>query len=170
MGISFNCEYCGRKIEAPDGAAGKLGKCPGCHRKLRIPQPQADEDEQLRLAPIDESDLAKEKQLMAETYRLAQDILSERAGPEAPSEAVVTSPSADGDRQLTTNIIMYLRHMADGELDLAEMLEGSIVSCGRRAAKILKQIANSEPPEPELADVPPQVLSGLVKALRSKIG
>lgn len=170
MGISFDCEHCGRKIEAPDDAAGRLGKCPGCHNKLLVPQPQADEDDELKLAPIDESDLAKEKQLMAETYRLSHEILSERAGPEAPNEAVVTSPSADGDERLTTDIIMYLRLMADGELGQAEMLEGSIVSCGRRAAKILKQIARSEPPEPELADVPPQVLSGLVKALRSKIG
>ncbi len=170
MGISFDCEHCGRKIEAPDSAAGKLGKCPGCHNKVLIPQPQADEDDELRLAPIDEGNLVKEKQLMAETHQFTQEILSERAVPEGPSEAVVISPSADGDERLTTNIIMYLRLMADGELDQAEILEGSIVSCGRRTSKILKQIARSKPPEPELADVPPQVLSGLIKALHSKIG
>jgi len=59
--------------------------------------------------------------------------------------------------------------MADGELDGAQRLEAAIASSGRRAVKILRQIENSEPPEPELADIPPQVLSGLIKSLNTKI-
>ena len=38
-----------------------------------------------------------------------------------------------------------------------------------KAREILDRIATSEMPEPELADVPQQVLSGLVRGLRARI-
>jgi hypothetical protein len=40
MPITFQCG-CGKKIQAPDTAAGKSGKCPGCGNKITIPQPVA---------------------------------------------------------------------------------------------------------------------------------
>jgi hypothetical protein len=40
MPITFQCG-CGKKIQAPDAAAGKSGKCPGCGNKITIPQPAA---------------------------------------------------------------------------------------------------------------------------------
>ena len=166
MGIKFHCEYCGKKIEAPDNAGGKWGKCPACHNKLYVPSP--DSGEELKLAPIDESDRAKQKELMAETYKLTQDILLERQVPDEPTEAA-TPASGISDKQLMENIIIYLRQMADGELDQAERIADSIIPCGRKATKILNKIARSEMPEPELADIPQQVLSGLIKTLRTRI-
>ena len=53
MTISFNCEFCGKKINAPDSAAGKSGKCPACQNKVLVPAPAQEEDDELRLAPID---------------------------------------------------------------------------------------------------------------------
>ncbi len=38
MPISFQCG-CGKKIQAPDAAAGKAGKCPGCGNKVTVPVP-----------------------------------------------------------------------------------------------------------------------------------
>ena len=37
MTISFHCAHCGKKMEAPDDAGGKWGKCPRCHNKLYVP-------------------------------------------------------------------------------------------------------------------------------------
>ena len=52
MGISFHCEHCGKKIEAPDAAGGKWGKCPGCHNKVYVPANKPTQpDDELRLAP-----------------------------------------------------------------------------------------------------------------------
>ena len=138
MTIAFHCEHCGKKIEAPDSASGKLGKCPRCHNKVHVPR--LDTNDELTLAPIDENDEAKQKQLMAETYKLAQDILLEREAPNGKAKADTTSASGISDKELTKNIIAYLRQMAISEM-----------------------------PEPELADVPPQVLSGLIRDLRAKI-
>ena len=58
--------------------------------------------------------------------------------------------------------------MADGDIGQAnETIR--VITPYRQAKKILDKIALSEIPEPELADVAPQVLAGLIRTLRSKI-
>lgn len=37
MAILFHCPYCTASIKVPDSAAGKLGECPKCQTKIRIP-------------------------------------------------------------------------------------------------------------------------------------
>ena len=166
MGITFHCDYCGKEIKAADSAGGKWGKCPACHNKLYVPNLNVDAD--LELAPVDTSDIEKQKELMAETYKLTQDILQEREPPEGAEEAA--GPASEmNEKDLTKNIILCLRQMADGELDESQKIAASIAPRGTAAVEILDRIAVSEMPEPELADIPPQVLSGLIRMLRSKI-
>jgi hypothetical protein len=165
MAIMFHCDYCGKKIEAQDSASGKWGKCPSCHNRVYVPNLNIDDD--LKLAPVDEEEEAKKKQLMAETYRLNQDILQERDTPNEGGIAGMSAPKIS-DKELTKNIIVYLRQMADGDLGQAnETIR--VITPYRQAKKILDKIALSEIPEPELADVAPQVLAGLIRTLRSKI-
>ncbi len=166
MAIIFHCGYCGKKIEAPDNDGGKRSKCPACHNKLYVPG--LDSDEELKLAPIDESDEVKQKELMAETYTLTDDNLPERENQDEPAEAAMPA-SQISDKELTKNIIVYLRLMADGELDEAQRTADLIAPYGPQAIKILDTIALSEMPEPELADIPQQVLSGLIRNLRTRI-
>ncbi|MHC4106405.1 MAG: TFIIB-type zinc ribbon-containing protein [Planctomycetota bacterium] len=168
MTISFHCEHCGKKIEAPDSTGGKWGKCPACRNKVYVPG--LDSDEELKLAPIDESALEEQKRLMAETHQVEQEILNEKDIPEDSAEAEIAPLASDASEQeLTKEIIVYLRRMADGDLDQADRLSNAIVPYGNRALEILDKIALSEIPEPELADIPPQVLSGLIRTLRNKI-
>ncbi len=166
MAVVFHCEYCGKKIEAPDSAGGKWGKCPACHNRLYVPA--LNSDEELKLAPVDETEEQKRDRLMAETFELTQDILQEREAPTGPAD--VTGPVSEmSERELTKNIVVYLRRMADGELDEAGRIIGLISPHRRQALPIIDRIALSEIPEPELADIPPQVLSGLIRALRAKV-
>ena len=65
MSIKFHCEYCGKKIDAPDTAGGKRGKCPACHNKIYVPQ--IDADDELKLAPVDETEEERQKRLLDET-------------------------------------------------------------------------------------------------------
>jgi DNA-directed RNA polymerase subunit RPC12/RpoP len=168
MSITFHCEHCGKKIEAPDAAGGKWGKCPGCKNKVFVPSVQQEEEE-LRLAPLDSEEERRQKELIAETVRLREDILSETEAPEegagAKKEAGHGKPS---EAELTMSIIGYLRQMADGELEQAEQTARTIIPGGGKAVRILERIALSQIPEPELADIPQQVLSGLIKNLRSR--
>lgn len=166
MTIAFHCDHCGKKIEAPDSAGGKWGKCPSCHNKLYVPK--AVDDEELKLAPIDESEEERKKRLMAETYQLTQDILQERDVPNSPTGGMGPI-SAMGEKELTKNIILYLRQMAEGELDQAQRTSDLIAPYGLQAVKILDRIALSEMPEPDLEHIPPQVLSGLIRNLRTRI-
>lgn len=39
MPISFSCRKCGKKLKAPDSAAGKSSKCPGCGATVTCPEP-----------------------------------------------------------------------------------------------------------------------------------
>lgn len=172
MGISFHCEHCGRKIEAPDAAGGKWGKCPACHNKVYVPANTPPDDE-LRLAPIDTEEERKRKKMAAEVDRLRETILDEKDIPEEgavpKNQPAAPEPGGLSDAELTTFIIAYLRQMADGELDLAGQTAKTILANGQKAIRPLERIALSEIPEPEIADIPQQVLSGLIKGLRSRI-
>lgn len=166
MTITFHCQYCGKKVKAPKSTGGKWGKCPLCHNKVYIPDLTSGEE--LKLVPVNKADEKRKKQLMAETYKLEQNILSQRDAPENAGGLSI-SASQISDKQLTKNIILYLRRMGDGKLSEAEKTMSSITVCGRRAVNVLDRIALSEIPEPELADIPQQVLSGLIRTLRAKI-
>ena len=172
MGISFHCEHCGKKIEAPDTAGGKWGKCPACHNKVYVPANTPPDDE-LRLAPIDTEEERRRKKMAAEVDRLREKILNEKDVPEEgvvpKNQSAAPEPGDLSNAELTTFIISYLRQMADGELDLAEQTAKTILSNGQNAIRPLERIALSEIPEPEIADIPQQVLSGLIKNLRNRI-
>ncbi len=165
MPIQFHCEHCGKKIEAPDNAGGKWGKCPRCHNKVYVPLPQTPDDE-LKLAPIDESEDTRQRQLMAETFQITQNILEEKTIPETPG----AGPNSDmSDEELTEVVIRYLRQMYDGDLDDAQRTSEVIIAHRRKIKGILDQIVASDPPDPELMDIPQQVLSGLIRNLRVQI-
>ncbi len=172
MAIILHCEYCGKKIEAADSAGGKWGKCPACHNKLYVPSSHSGEG--LKLAPIDVTAEEREKQLMAETHKLTQEILQEREVPEGTPETIgpieTAGPVLDmSERELTKYIIRYLRLMADNELYEAHRVVGLIAPHSVQAVKILDKIALSEMPEPELADISQLALSGSIRALRDEI-
>jgi cytochrome c1 len=165
MPIKLHCTCCGKKIEAPDSAGGKWGKCPACHSKVYVPLPQVEDE--LKLAPIDETEEQRKKQLLQETFRLTQDILQEKAVPEA---GPTPGPGPDiNEEQLTNHVINYLRQMARGDLDAAQRTAERIVPHRRKVTVILDRLIKSRTRDPELEDIPQQVLSGLIRNLRTRI-
>lgn len=172
MSIVFHCSYCNKKIIAKDEAGGKWGKCPSCHNKIYVPALNAaDEEEELKFAPIDEQDQKRKEKLLQETYQLSQEILKERAEPDenAPKHSSPRPESAIEPDELKNTIIMCLRKMADGQLAECDSLASSIASMGSKARDELDLIALSDIPDEELADISPGALAGLIRALRGKI-
>ncbi len=165
MSIKFHCEHCGKGIDAPDTAGGKRGKCPACHNKIYVPEIEADEE--LKLAPVDETEGERQKRLLAETFELTRNILEERAIPEPPG-AAQASAAVDED-ELTSVIVQYLRQMADGDLDSAQRTAQAIGAHRREALGALERMAANDPPSSALQDIPAQVLSGLIRNLRTRI-
>jgi hypothetical protein len=172
MAIIFHCDYCGKKIEAADSAGGKWGKCPACHNKLYVPASESDEE--LKLAPVDETDLEREKRLLDETNKLTLDILKERDIPQGATEPDEPAKTAGtgfevSQVELRQYIIKYLHLMADSELYEAQKIAALITPYGARAVKVLDKMAVSDRSEPELAGISQLVLSGLIKSLRDEI-
>jgi len=167
--ITFHCEHCGNKINARDESAGKWGVCPACHNKLYIPNLNAEIDD-LKLAPIDEEEESRRKQLLEETHKLTFDILSVRDDMKAAAQTGPVLPVTPiDDRQLEKRIVSYLRKMVDGKLDQAQVLEKQITPYGRQAITILDEVSIGGLPDTELADVPQPVIAKIIRNLREKI-
>lgn len=162
MSISFHCEQCKQKIKAPDDAGGKWGNCPHCNHSCYIPRPPSPDDEELKLAPIGESEESRYNEMMRETRNLTQNILYEK---ELPDESSPAEAEKISEAELLKHIIVYLRYVADGDLGMATKPMTKIKPHSETAREILKRMAKAERPEPELLDIPSKVLQGLMKNL-----
>lgn len=161
MTISFHCESCNKKITAPDSAGGKWGKCPSCSHRCYVPMPKSDDEEELKLAPIDEEEERKYEQAMRETHNLTGMLLHQTEMPEESGERATSA-----EREL---IIKYLRQMADGQLEEAQKTAVKILSSRSKSKAILESMVQSDRPVPELADVPQKVLAGFISGILAKV-
>jgi DNA-directed RNA polymerase subunit RPC12/RpoP len=167
MAIVFHCEACKKKIQAPDGTGGKYAPCPYCKHRVYIPLPKSElEGDELTLAPIDENEERQRQEMMRETYKLQQNLLKEKVIPEGADLAAAAQMD---DRELLKQIIIYLRQMADGELADAQKTSEKIMQNKRKAATMLDRLAVADMPEPELMDVPQNILAKLIKNFRAKL-
>jgi len=107
MGISFHCEHCGKKIEAPDTAGGKWGKCPACHNKVYVPANNPPDD-MLQLAPIDTEEERRRKKMVAEVDRLREKILNEKDVPEEASSPKTSPLPQNPATSATPNLLSSL--------------------------------------------------------------
>ena len=163
MPITLHCESCKKKIIAPDNAGGKWGKCPFCGHRSYIPMPETGEEEELKLAPIDENEEKQYNQMMKETFAITENLLHIK---EDPAEA---TPAKTNESEIAALIIKYMRLMADGSLDEANSIAGKIIAYKATARTILGNILKSKQPEPQLQDIPRKVLERYIKDLSAKI-
>ena len=166
MSISFNCESCKKKIKAPDGAGGKWGKCPHCNHKCYIPSPRSDDDEELTLKPIDEMEESRMHNMMRETHNLTKNLLHESA---LPDDGSGHSNATASEKEVIKKVILYLRQIADGELDQAERTFHNLKSNKKTSLRILASMGRADQPEPELSDIPDNVLQGLIHKTSSQL-
>ncbi|MBN1817633.1 MAG: hypothetical protein JW828_09735 [Sedimentisphaerales bacterium] len=168
MPISFHCEACKKKIKAPDEAGGKWGACPYCKHRCYIPMPKSDDEPELKLAPIDDEQEQQYTQMMRETHNLTQNILHET---KTPVEGIAPSGDAEPvpEKELIRRIVMYLRQMAEGRLEEADSVASQLLSQSEQVKDLLKRMARTERPEPELADIAPKVLQGFMKGLYARL-
>ena len=168
MPISFSCESCKKKIKAPDKAGGKWGNCPYCQHRCYIPLPKSDDEPELQLAPVDDSELSHIDELMKETHSLTQRILHEdtvigEAIGDKEAERVVA------EKEVTKQCIIYLREMADGDLMTAEKTLEMLKRHKKASLRILSAMGRAERPEPELSDIPNSIMQGLIRDASTKL-
>ena len=169
MSISFHCESCKKKIKAPDSAGGKWGHCPHCKHRNYIPLPRAEDEPELRLIPLDESDETQMEHLMRETKNLTKQILTQSSLPEEDPAAAAAHAHTVNEKEIIKECILYLRQMADGELGAAEYTFSQLKKNKKPVLRTLASMARSDQPEPELADLPASILQGLIRDVSTKL-
>ena len=168
MPISITCESCGKKIKAPDDAGGKYGACPFCKHKCYIPLPEAEGEDEIKLAPIDESEEERYNRLMRETQSLTKSLLHEKEIPDDDKAARPAGPAIN-DKQVRLEIIDYLRLVAKGELDAAQSVEKKLKSNASIALDVLDQMDAGEINIPELSGTSPGLVGAFIKKLRAQL-
>jgi predicted nucleic acid-binding Zn-ribbon protein len=166
MSIELHCENCGKRLQAPDKAAGKQSKCPSCGGSIYVPTP-AEEIEELPLASEDDTDLQREQALQAERRRLDRILAGdeETAGGRRSSSV---SPQTAGPK-IQTAVLAYLMAMRDGDLPRADSLLESLTNYQAEARGVVDQLIADQLPPAQLAKVPPAVYQGFLKQLRSQL-
>lgn len=168
MSISLHCESCKKKIKAPDEIGGKWGNCPYCKHRCYIPLPKSDNEPELVLMPLDESDETEIAELMRETKNLTKKILSQGDLPDEESAPTGGARTAN-EKEVIKQCILYLRQMADGELSAAGVTFSHLKKHKKPAIRILASMARAERPEPELSDLSGSILQGLIRELSTKL-
>lgn len=167
MTISFKCECCKKKVKAPDEAGGKWGGCPHCNHKCYIPLPHKEGEEELKLVPVDASEESQYDEMMQETFNLTQNMLHRNQM--SCNDDENDNSGKYNEKELLKSIIVYLRYMAEGKLEPAEGVVSKILSFKDKAKDILRRMARAERAEPELQDIPPELLRGFMKTLHLKL-
>ena len=162
MAIEFHCDHCGKMVRTGDEHAGKRGKCPHCHNSVYIPTP-SDQIEILKLAPVDESDEQRQKELLDETRNLVQRIRTDK-----DAKKIMQLHARLIAANMEALIIEYALCMARGDLSRAEELAADIRLNMQAAEEVMERIAVDQVPPPQLADIPRPVLVAFFKQLREK--
>jgi len=165
MAITFHCECCKKKINAPDSAGGKWGKCPYCTHKCYIPSPPSPDDEEIKLAPIDETEEEKYKRMMLETQSVTQSLLHQTQEPTDSAQ----KDDID-DKELAKRILNYLKLMSEGSLDDAHNLAEKISPYKKSALPMLEKLLTAKAPLPGLHSIPKKVLEHYIKDMITKLG
>ena len=167
MSISFHCESCKKKIKAPDNAGGKWGNCPYCDHRCYIPMPKDESEPELTLQPLDENEETRIHELLQETFDITQNILHQDLPLDEPDTGGGSRTA--NEKEVIKHCIFYLRQMADGELKAAEQRLKQLKKEKKIALRLLASMARADHPEPELADLPPKILEGLIRDVEIKL-
>lgn len=163
MTIQFHCEHCRKKIEAPDEAGGRRGKCPYCKGSNYIPA--GGDTEEIDLAPIDEHQEKLRKQEVHDLIEAERDLLSETSlSPSTPRL------SERDDNEVSTEdlhhvVVNYCLDMSNGDLERAETYVTQLRRFGDTSLQAADDFLSGRVLEPALDSIPVKVLQGFLKNL-----
>ena len=166
MTIQFRCEHCGKKVEAPDSAGGKRGRCPYCKGSNYIPAPVSDE-EVYDFAAEDEAEAKRAAEEEARLRAQEEALLSETGGaePSVPLEHR-EDVSAEDVQHLVVN---YCLDMAASKLERAGTHVAELQKAPEAARQAVAGFLTGQLIEAALDPIPKAVLDGFLKELRAQL-
>ena len=164
MSITFDCSGCGKRIEAPDSAGGKRGRCPHCGQANDIPAvaPPADDDDLFGLAPVDEEEERRQREEVQRLLEQERDLLAastEEAGPPLAQRENIDT------KDLYHFVVNYCRDMADGQLERAETHVRKLKTFRALGKEAAEDFLSGKADEATLSDIPKPVRQGFLKSL-----
>ncbi|HET6428510.1 MAG TPA: hypothetical protein VM389_09245 [Phycisphaerae bacterium] len=168
MTISFNCEHCGKKVQAPDSAGGRRGKCPFCKLECYIPAPIGDEEVYDLVAP----DAGEEARARAEAEALRQqemDLLSATGAREAGRPVPFEDRRNLKPEDLYHLVVNYCLDMSGSNIERAETHVDKLAPVRRTACVAVDDFLAGKVIEPALDKIPTKLLQGFLQQLKKKL-
>ncbi len=165
MTINFRCGSCGKKVEAPDSAGGKRGKCPYCKQSNYIPMPVS-EEELIPLAP--EEDEQPPRQSDESLRQQEKALIAEMAGEQAPPAPLEQRENLKPE-DLHHYVVNYCLDMANSRLERAQKHLEELKKVRRMAREAVDTFLKGEVLEPALDPIPIKLLQGFLNNLRSEL-
>lgn len=175
MSIEFNCPSCEKSIRAPDTAGGKYGKCPFCEVKVYIPSPPSPDEGEIKIAPINEEEEQRERELIRESVRYAAafDKDPDKLPPEGAERGGAGSrrsePPPGEVIEVADEVESFVVAMRDSKLQDAERVLARLKRAGSRAKDYVEGLM-LDPTPPPIGNVPKPLLMGFLKSLLSRLG
>jgi len=167
MTIQFHCEHCGKKVEAPDEAGGRRGKCPYCKGSNYIPS--GGEAEALELAPVDEHAEKLRRQEVHDLIEAERDLLSETSLASAAPRLSERDAGEVAAEDLHHVVVNYCLDMTAGDLERAETHVTQLRRFGPAGLQAVDDFLSGRVLEPALDAVPVKVLQGFLKNLLGEL-
>lgn len=175
MNVEFPCEKCGQLMHFAREQTGRIQKCPNCGNDVYIPTPE-EELEELPLAPEDQEIERQERELQAERRRLERILAGDEDAGSSPAPArgpagqrSTQPPVGAGRTSIRGVVVTYLSAMRDSDLHRAEEAFKLLATKRDDVRRFIDQLAADQLPPAELAQIPPAVYQGFLKALRSRL-
>jgi len=163
MSISFRCEHCHRQVNAPDGAAGKRGKCPYCGQSTYVRAPVAEED-LVPLVPLDDKEERRRQREMDALMEQERLLLAERD--ETANLPPLEHRENLAGKDLHHLVVNYCMDMADSNLERATMHAAQLKKFGAPGVEAVDDFLTGKALEQVLDSIPRRVLQGFLTQLR----
>lgn len=173
MSIELHCPKCAKLIRAPDNAGGKRGKCPYCKESIYIPL-LPDDGEEIGIAPIDDADKRREKELRRESigYVAAvghvKDAPPEGAAARGSRSDAAPSAAPGEVVDMGQEVEAFLSAMRDSKLTEADQAVARLKQTGARAKDHVEGLLLDEMP-PSVKGLAPPLVKGLLKTLSERL-
>jgi len=165
MTINFRCEHCGKKVEAPEAAGGKRGKCPYCKQSNYIPLPTSDED----IIPLADDDDEVAQRVKAEHDAMHQDfdLIKEMGGPDV-------SPPLEHQENLQPEdlyhlVINYCLDISQSRLDQAETHVAKLKKVKRTGVTAVDDFLNGKADDEPIRHIPAKLREAFLKQLKEAL-
>ncbi len=166
MTIAFRCESCQKEIKAPDGAAGKRGKCPFCGHANYIPVPKTEDDGDLDLAPLDEEEERRRQQEIEALRRRERDLLKEMSS-DKPAKGA--GHAVESSQDLHHHVVNYCLDAANYKVDRLAVHVSNLKRNKAVGLAAVEDFIKGTAKEPALGKIPPRVLQGFLTQLRDEL-